>query len=451
MKRRRILIIGGLAAGPSAAAKAKRVNPGAEVTLFEATETVSYGLCEAPYAIAGVIPDEAKLVIYTPERLRDEKGIDARTLHRVEKISPSKHTITVRDMRRRTLDDHPYDKLIIAAGALPKRLGLDGEDARNVFHLSRRDDTVNILRYLADEKPSAAVIIGGGYIGMEMAEALRTRGLEVTLVHKHKLPMEGLEPAARERVLEELTKNGVEFVTNARTEALVTGEGARVTHVVTNRGTFDAGIVILAVGVEPNAALARKAGIRLGPAGGILTGERQETSADDIFAAGDCCEVTNLVTGKPMFVPLATVASRTAWVAGENAAGGRARFKGALRAIAVKVFGIEVARVGLGADEAKKAGFAPAVESITAPSKVGIMPGSEKITVAIVFDTKTGRLLGANLYGGGGAVLRADVLAAAIQQKLTVDELAQLDLIYSPPFAPLWDPILIAANKARNR
>jgi NADPH-dependent 2,4-dienoyl-CoA reductase/sulfur reductase-like enzyme len=449
MNKRSILVVGGLAAGPSAAAKAKRVNPRALVTLFESGESVSYGICETPYAIGGVIADESKLVIYSPERLREEKGIEVKTLHRVEEINPAAHEITVRDLRRRERFEVGYDKLILATGSTPRTLGLPGEHARNVFHLSSRPDTLAILSCLGTESPRNAVIIGGGFIGMEMAEAFRTRGLEVTIIHRHRLPMGGLEQEVRERILEELQKNNVRFVTNASVEGFSVDATNRVSHVLTNRGTFEADIVLLAIGVEPNTELARTAKIRVGPAGGIVTDERQQTSADDIYAAGDCCEVKNIVTGKPTYLPLATVASRAAWVAGENAAGGRAHYKGAIRAAALKVFGLEVAQVGLGSAEASSAGFVVATTSITSPSRVGLMPGGGKIMVKLVIDKTHNRLLGANLCGPEGTALRANTLGVAIQHRLSIDEIAQLDLIYAPPIAPLWDPILVAANKAR--
>jgi NADPH-dependent 2,4-dienoyl-CoA reductase/sulfur reductase-like enzyme len=451
MKNRRILVIGGLAAGPSAAAKAARTNPQAEVTLFEATGTVSYGICESPYAISGVIGAEEKLVAYTPERLRDEKGIGVKTLHRVEQILPTRHRISVRDIRNRGVAEFEYEKLIIATGATPRRLNVPGEDGRNVFHVGSRDDTRKILATLETESPQRAVIIGGGYIGMEMSEALRVRGLDVTLLHRQRLPMAGLEQETRERIHGELEQNGVHFVTNVSVEALLQDKDARVRHILTNRGSFESDLVILSVGVEPNIGLAQGARISLGENGGIITDEFQQTNADSVYAAGDCCEVKNIVSGKRMYLPLATVASRAAWVAGENAAGGRASFKGAIRAIGVKVFGLEVAQVGLSAEEAAGAGFDPVTESITAFGKVALMPGSEKVTVRLILDRRSGRLIGANLYGGSGSVLRANTIGVAIQHKLTIDELASLDLIYAPPFAPLWDPILVAANQAKKK
>ncbi len=450
MKHRRILVVGGLAAGPSAAAKARRINPQADVVLFEATETVSYGICEAPYAISGVIPDEGRLAAYTPERLREEKGVDVRTLKLVEQVLPGEKTIVVRDLRRNESVEEPYDRLILATGARPKRLNVEGTDGRNVFHLSSREETLNIIGYLEREQPKNAVIVGGGYIGMEMSEALRRRGLDVTIVHRHRLPMAGLELATRERVLEVLERHEVHFVTNAKVEALQQVDG-RVQHVITDRGTFDAGIVMLSLGVEPNVKLAKSGKVKVGTTGAIMTDERQQTNVEGIYAAGDCCEVKNLVSGKPMYLPLATIASKAAWVAGENAAGGRAAFKGAIRAIAVKVFDLEVAQVGISSEEARAAGFDVVTDTITAFGKIALMPGSGKNTITVIIDRHSGRLLGANVYGGEGAVLRANTLGVAIQHRLTIDEVSRLDMIYSPPFAPLWDPILIAANQAKKK
>jgi NADPH-dependent 2,4-dienoyl-CoA reductase/sulfur reductase-like enzyme len=446
-RQRRIVIVGGLAAGPSAAAKAARVNPRALVTMLEAGRTVSYGICEAPYAVAGLIPDEGVLAPFTPERLRQEKGIDVRILHKAETIHPTKRTITVRDLARQSFVELDYDALVLATGATPRRLGLPGEDARNVFHVSTRDDTRNILGYLAAETPSHAVIVGGGYIGMEMADALRTRGLDVTLVHRHRLPMAKLEDRTREAVFDELERNGVHFVTNASVKALPIGKDGRVTHVTANRGTFESGIVILALGVEPNVALARTAKVRLGPTGAIAVDERQQTNIDGIYAAGDCAEVRNAVTGLPIHIPLATVASRTGWVAGENAAGGRARFTGAIRAAAVGVFSLEVAQVGVSADEARRAKLSVVTETITARNAVKAMPHAADIHVTLIAESPSGRLLGANVWGAPGAVLRANTLGVAIQRRMTVGDVARFDMIYAPPFAPLWDPVLVAANQ----
>ncbi|MBI4534672.1 MAG: FAD-dependent oxidoreductase [Ignavibacteriae bacterium] len=448
--KKRILVIGGLAAGPSAASKAVRTNPNAEVTLFEQGEHISYGICEIPYYISGEV-DERGLIAYTPERLKERKGVDARVLHKVEEIIPSKRKIVVHDIRNGMSREEQYDRLIVATGSRPRLLGVDGENARNVFTVKSLENAFNIMRYMETEKPKRAVIVGGGYIGMEMADALRHRGLEVMLLHRHSLPMVGLERETRERVREELEKNSVHFVAHARTQGFAVDKQQRVTHVMTSDGSYEADIVILSLGVVPRSDVAQAAGIRVGSSGGILTDQRQQTNVDNIYAAGDCCEVRNLVNNKSMFIPLATSASKAAWVAGENAAGGKATFKGVIRAIAVKVFDLEVVQVGISSEEASNSGFDVVTETITAWDKVSIMQGSTKVWIKTIADRKTGRLLGANLIGAHGAVLRANTLAVAIQHRLTIDQMQQWDLAYSPPFTPLWDPILIAANATRKK
>ncbi len=442
---KRILVIGGLAAGPSAASKAVRSNPDVEVVMFEQGEHVSYGICEIPYYISGDV-EEQGLVAYTPARLREKKGIDARVLHKVEEILPTKRKIVVRDLKSGTTTEEKYDRLIVATGSRPRRLGVAGEDSRNVFHVKSLEQGLRIRKFIDEEKPQRAVIIGGGYIGMEMADALRSRNIEVTILHRHSLPMVGLERETREIVRQQLEQHEVQFISQAVTEGFVVDKQQRVTHVVTTNGSFEADLVILSLGVVPNSEIAKGAGIRVGSSGGILTDQRQQTNLDNIYAAGDCCEVKNLVNNKSMFIPLATIASKAGWVAGENAAGGNAVFRGAIRAIGVKVFDLEVIQVGISSEEAKESGFDVVTETITAWNKVAIMPGSKRLTIKTIADRKSKRLLGANLYGEEGAALRAHALTVAIQHRITIEEMQQLDLVYTPPFAPLWDPILVAAN-----
>ena len=442
---KRILVIGGLAAGPSAASKAVRTNADVEAVLFEQGEHISYGMCEVPYYISGEVQEKG-LIAYTPASLKEKRGVDVRILHKVEEIDPGKKKIRIRDLKEGRTREESYDRLIVATGSRPRSIGVEGEHARNVFTVKSLDQGLQIKKYIEQEKPRRAVIIGGGYIGMEMADALRSLNLEVTILHRHSLPMAGLERGTREEVRERLEKHGVTFVAHAKTEGFVLGKNQTVTHVVTSNGSFEADLVIVSMGVVPNSEIAKNAGVSVGKRGGILTDQRQQTNLDHIYAAGDCCEVKNLVTNTWMYIPLATTASRAGWVAGENAAGGKAIFRGVVRAIAVRVFDLEVAQVGISADEAKGADLDPVLETITAWSRVGIMLGSKKVTITTITDRKSKRLLGANLFGEEGAVLRANTLAVAIQQKMTINEVQQLDLAYSPPFTPLWDPILVAAN-----
>jgi NADPH-dependent 2,4-dienoyl-CoA reductase/sulfur reductase-like enzyme len=443
--RRTILVVGGLAAGPSAASKAARTDPAARVVLFEQTDAISYGICEIPYYLSGELREE-DLVVHTAESLRREKGVDVQLLSRVEEIMPSRRRIRVRDLAAGRVYEESYDRLILATGARPKVLGLDGENARNVFPVRSLDGAKALHRFLAGERPQRAVIIGAGYVGVEMAEALRTRGLDVTLLHNAELPLCGMETPAREWIRDELAAHRVNWVPSAAVVGLKVGDRQAVTHVLTPDRTFPAELVIVAIGVEPNAGLAAGAGIRTGVHGGILTDRRQATSAENVFAAGDCCEVRNLVTNRWMYAPLATLASRAAWVAGENAAGGRAFFSGALRASLVKVFSQEAVRVGVSTKEAAEAGLSPVAETILARSRAGNMPGAERLLVTLIADRRTGKLIGGNIAGQDGAGLRGHALTLGIQQGMTVDAFRSADFAYAPSFSPLWDPLLVAAN-----
>ena len=443
----RILVIGGLAAGPSAASKAKRTNPNADVLLIEQGEHISYGICEVPYYVGNVITDPNLLVSYTPQRLTQVKGVSVKTLHRAEEIVTTKKKVIVRNLDRNKTEELSYDKLILATGSRARNLEMTGERARNVFHVKSLDDGFAIRRFIEEEKPRKGVVIGGGYIGMEMCEALRVNGIETTMLHRSDVPMSGLERETRSAVLAALKKGKVDFQASQRAKELPVDQSGRVTEVRTDSGAFPVDLVILCLGVIPNVELGMTARLRLGPNKGILTDQRQTTSVDTIFAAGDCCEVKNIVNNKWMYLPLATNASKQGWVAGENAAGANASFKGAIRAIAVKVFDLEIAQVGISSVEAEKSGFQPVVEKIEGDSRVRFYPGNSTVNVILIADKKSGRLLGANVYGGAGSVLRADVLAVAIQQKMTIDEITRVDLIYAPPFSPLWDPILIAAQQ----
>jgi CoA-dependent NAD(P)H sulfur oxidoreductase len=443
--RRTIVVVGGLAAGPSAASKAARTDPNAHVILLEQSDVISYGICELPYYIGGMVAGE-DLVIHTAASLKSDKGVDVRLHHRVEEILTSARRLKVRDMNAGKVVDIAYDRLILATGATPRRLGIPGEDGRNVFHLRTLDSAHQIRHFCDSTRPHNAVIIGAGYVGVEMAEALRMCGCAVTVLDREGLPLRGMADEARTAMCEVLKKNGVTFVGNESPVSFASQNGTSVTHVLTPHATYPADLVVVAVGVEPNAGLARDAGISIGRHGGILADAWQKTSVDNILAAGDCCEVRNVVTNAWSYVPLASVASRAGWVAGTNAAGGRAKFAGALRATAVKVFDHEAVRLGLTDAEAKEAGFDPVTSTITSSSRVGMMPGAAKLTVALTADRRSGRLLGGTLFGKEGAVIRSHALAVALHQKLTVDTFRESDFAYAPTFSPLWDPLLVAAN-----
>ncbi len=450
--KRRILVIGGLAAGPSAASKAKRASPDSDVVLYEQGEFISYGICEIPYFVSNEITDPQQLIVYSPDRLLKEKGVVAKTRHLVEEIVPSKKETHIRNLNDGTTFVDKYDKLIVATGSRPKQLSIEGANARNVFTIKSLDGAYALKKFLDEERPRQAVIIGAGFIGMEMADALSARGISVDIIHRGKFPLSHLELDAEKIVVEELEHHHVRFHPDETAEWFGVGAKGNVVAVGTKSGTIETDLVIVAIGVEPNSSLAEHAGIEIGKFGGVCVSDKMKAlGAEDIYVAGDCCELRNIITRRPMYISLATTASKTAWIAGENAAGGNAVFKGTMRAIGVRVFTKEIAHVGLSATEAAESNFDPVTNTVRVPSKVGMMPGSKELLITLIADKRSSRLLGANIVGGEGAVLRANVFAAAIRHGLSVDDVAQFDLIYTPPYAPLWDGILIAAQQMKSK
>ncbi|HTX17133.1 MAG TPA: FAD-dependent oxidoreductase [Bacteroidota bacterium] len=450
--KRRILVIGGLAAGPTAASKAKRVDPDADVILYEQGEHISYGICEIPYLLSGEVSENEKLILFSPAALHDKKGVTAHTSHVVEEIIPYASEIRVRDLHSRLSRAEKYDRLIIATGSTPRKLGIDGEGSRNVFIIKDLGEAFALKKYLDEEKPRRALIIGGGFIGIEMADALVRRGIETTILHNGSMPMSKFEEDARKILLSEIETHGVSFVPRSKVEWLGRGSRGNVVAAGTKDRTIETDLVIVAVGVEPNSGLAKSAGIHTGVSGGISVDDKMRAlGAEHVYAAGDCCEVRNTVTRKPMYVSLATLASKTARIAGENAAGGGAVFKGALRAIGLRVFSKEAAQVGLSSAEAEEASFDVVLESVTTDSRVAMMPGAGKVAITLIADRRSRKLLGANVIGESGAILRANALAVAIRHGLTIDDVEQFDLIYTPPYAPLWDGIIIGARKMKKR
>lgn len=443
--KRRIVIVGGVAAGPSAAAKAKRVNPDADVVLYEAGEHVSYGVCEIPYYISGEVSDAKKLEVLTPERLQKEKGVIVHTNHLVEEILPSKREIKIKNLLHGKSISDRYDKLIIATGNTSKKINVEGENARNVFHIKTLSGAHALFNYIKEEHPRSAAIIGAGFIGLEMADALQKIGIDVTVLHRSQSPLSLTSAETQKEIIAELERNSIAFIPNAAVEWFGIGSRQNVVAVGLKERTIETDLVIIAVGVEPNTSLARQSRIHIGKYDGILTGTKMNAlGVDSIFAAGDCCELKNIVTKKPFYVSLATTASKTGWVAGENAAGGLAHFKGAIRSIGVRVCGLEIAQVGLTEKEARDAGFNTVSSTIVTTSRIGFMPNSSALTITTLADKKTKKVLGACVFGKEGAVQRANVFALAIQHGLTADDLSELDMVYAPPFAPLWDGVLMS-------
>jgi NADPH-dependent 2,4-dienoyl-CoA reductase/sulfur reductase-like enzyme len=426
-----LVVIGGVAAGLSAAARARRIDPRLEIVVLEKGPVISYGACGLPYFVEGRVREVTDLITYTPEYFRKERNIDVRTAARVTAISHPRREVVLESGAKVA-----YEKLIIATGARGGLPDLPGAQLPHVFTLHTLDDAARMRRFLVDRRPRSAVVIGAGYIGVEAADALRRNGLRVTILERsaHALlrPDDGFTLAVRAQ----LERHGVELRTGVPVMAI---EPGLVTGV-------PADLVVMAAGFQPNVELAAAAGIEIGRSGAIRTDERMETNLRGVYAAGDCAEVTHLVTGRPTWIPLGTTANKAGRVAGACAAGARERFAGIVGTSIVSVFGMGFATTGFSAAEARAEGFTPVAARIEARSRPRYYEGV-KTVVELVADSVTRRLVGGSVIGEDGAAGRINVIATALHARMRVDEFEQLDLAYSPPFTPVWDPILIAAQQ----
>lgn len=448
MTTARVVVIGGVAAGMSAASQVRRRLPGASVIVFERGDDVSYGACGMPYNIEAPERRIDDLVVISAARFRSERNIDVRTGHDVIAIDTAGKTVRVLDRDSGKQSVEAWDQLVIATGARAARPPLPGIDLPGVFVLRELSDGAAIKRYLESASPRRAVIIGAGYIGMEMAEALRGRDLDVTVLEKQTQILPGYDPAIADIALAKLHAEDVAVRTDTTITRIEAG-GDGALRVCTASGCHEAELVLVSVGVRPNAELARDAGIALGHTGAIAVDHAMRTSAPDVFAAGDCAEAYHRVLGAFVWLPLGTTANKQGKVAGINASGGDARFGGIVGTAGFKLFDLEVARTGIGPGESADSRWRR-VRVVSKHANRGHgFPGAGRITSVLFVDGASGRLLGAQMIGPGAVATRIDVYAAALHAGMTVDDIEGLDLAYAPPFAPVYDPILIAARVAR--
>ena len=446
MSRERLIVVGGVAAGLSAASQARRRNHEMEIRVYEKGADISYSACGLPYFVGGLVPDADSLRVHSSEFFRAERDIDVFTHHEVVEISTSRRRASVVTPRGGSPEDIHYDHLVLATGAAPAWPEIPDTGLKGVFHVNDLQSTVALKQHLASTSVSKAVIVGGGYIGLEMAEALKTETRAVVLLERSPRLFEAVDEEIVQVVERELIKNGVEVHTEASVAALAGDAQGVVRRVHSNTASFEADCVVLATGVRPRTKLARDSGLQLGAGGAVSVNEYQETSVAAVYAAGDCADTLNLVSGQRAYVPLGTTANKQGRVAGENAAGGRERFPGIVATAVVKVFELEVARTGLSSDEAQAAGYRVAPATVKAPARARYLGGKD-ILVKLIGDRSSGRLLGAQMVGPEGVAKRIDVLATALHSRLTAEQVYQLDLSYAPPFSTAWDPILIAARQ----
>ena len=443
-----VLVVGGNAAGMTAASRAKRLDPGLRVTVLEAGPRIAYSICGLPYYVGGRVAQLEELELFTPERLKNERGIDARIQTRAVELLPAARRVVVEDARTGSRSSLSFDRLLLATGYRPRRPAFSGFDLAGVHTVARLDDGAAVRSCIDGGEAGRAVLIGAGYVALEMAEALVGRGVRVTLVERERQVFPALDAEIAALVEAELARHGVEVLTGREVAGLSGTSGGRVEAVELARGglRLPAGLVLVDIGVEPNVDLARDAGLALGPSGGIEVSDRMETSAFGVYAAGNCVETVNLASGRPEVLPLGTVAAKQGRVAGENLAGRRTRFRGAVGTSIVKVFDVVAARTGLTEGQARAAGFAPLAATIEGKFRAAYFGGAPA-TVKVVADAASGRLLGAQIVGSAEGAASIDVAATAITAGMDVSEASGLDLAYAPPAGALWHPLLIALNQ----
>ncbi len=442
------VIIGGDAAGMSAASKIRRLQPEAEMVVFEKGKYISFAACGIPYWIGGIIEDGRKLQVLTPKIAREKRDIDVRIHHEVIKINPPSKTVTVRDIKSNKIFETAYDKLLIATGARAALPAIPGIEQDGVYTLRTLGDGNQIQSYLQNNNVKHATVIGAGYIGVEMAENLRHLGLAVTMIGIYDQIVPTFDKDILEQVQEHIIEQGVDLKLNTQVTDIDSSNQGLV--VKSSAGDVETDLVIVSTGVNPNTELARDVGIKLGSKGAILINELMQTSDPDIYAAGDCCEHHHLVLDESIWIPLATSANKGGRIAGENMAGGSVPFPGILGTAVIKIFDYNIAQTGLSEKQARATDKYSEIDTvmITGGSKAHYYPGSTPVTVKMVVDKSSKRLLGAQIIGKSDVAKRLDVLATAITAKMTVADVAMLDLTYAPPVAPVYDPIHVAANVA---
>ncbi len=444
----KVLIIGGDAAGMSAASRAKRNNPDLDVTVLEKTMDVSYSACGMPYNISDPTRDIGDLVVRQADVFRDKQGIHLLTGHCAESIDPLGRTVAGTSIQGKAFQ-FSYDKLLIATGGSPIVPNLDGFDLPGVMALKSLEDGRKIKAFIKTNNVKKVIIIGMGYIALEMCEALRARSIAVDMVKPGPVFLPWMEKELSDAVRKEVESHQVKMHIGhqvQKIEAL-----GKALNIICSDLTLESEMVLVAVGIKPNSELAGRAGLEMGVDNAIAVDRRLKTSDENIYAAGDCADAYHVVTGKKTWIPLALRANRAGWAAADNICGNAVELPGVAGTAVFKVFDLEVARTGLTMDAAEKSGFEPAKVVIKTRSRAHAHPGASVIHVQMVGDKKTGRLLGVQMVGKEGVAHRINAPAVALHNQMTVEAYGQADLAYAPPFGPTWDPTLTAANQLLKR
>ena len=439
----KIVIVGGVAGGATAAARIRRLHEQAEIVVFERTGFISYANCGLPYYIGGIIEDPEDLTLQTPESFFRRFRVDMRVRHEVIAIHRDRKTVSVRNLNTGAEFEESYDKLLLSPGAKPVRPNLPGVDHPKLFSLRTVEDTFKIKEFVNETSPKSAVIVGGGFIGLETAENLRYLGLEVTMVQRPKQLMNPFDADMAAFIHGEVRKHGIRLALGQSVEGFADRDGG-VDVLLKGCAPLHADMVILAIGVSPESSLAKDAGLELGLKGSILVSDRMETSDPDIYAVGDAVQVKHYVTGDDALIALAGPANKQGRIAADNICGGDSRYLGSQGSSVIKVFGLTAASTGINETNARKAGLDVDTVILSPMSHAGYYPGGKVMTMKVVFEKGTYRLLGAQIVGYDGVDKRIDVLATAIHAGLKGPQLKDLDLAYAPPYSSAKDPVNMA-------
>ena len=439
----KVVIVGGVAGGATAAARIRRLNEQAEIVVFERSEYISYANCGLPYYIGGVITDPEELTLQTPESFFSRFRVDMKVRHEVTAIHPDRKTVSVINLETGETFEESYDKLLLSPGAKPTQPRLPGVGLSKLFTLRTVEDTFRIKEYIQKNKPGSAVLAGGGFISLELAENLRELGMKVTIVQRPKQLMNPFDPDMAAFIHAEVRKHGVELALGHTVEGFEEKDGG-VDVLLKDEVPLHADMVVLAIGVSPDTGLAKDAGLELGIKGSIVVNDRMETSVPDIYAVGDAVQVKHFVTGQDALISLAGPANKQGRIAADNICGGDSRFKGSQGSSVVKVFDMTAATTGVNETNAKKAGLDVDTVILSPMSHAGYYPGGKVMTIKVVFEKETYRLLGAQIVGYEGVDKRIDVIATAIHAGMKATELKDLDLAYAPPYSSAKDPVNMA-------
>ncbi len=445
----KVVIIGGVAGGATAAARLRRLDEQAEIVVFERSGYVSYANCGLPYYIGGVIEDPEALTLQTPESFFSRFRVTMKVRHEVTALHPERKTVSVKNLETGEEFEEPYDKLLLSSGAKPTQPRLPGVGLEKLFTLRTVEDTFRIKDYIRQNHPRSAVLAGGGFIGLELAENLRELGMEVTIVQRPKQLMNPFDPDMASFIHGEMRRQGVKLALGYAVEGFEEKDGG-VDVLLKDSAPLHADMVVLAIGVTPDTALAKEAGLELGLKGSIVVNSRMETSLPDIYAVGDAVQVRHSVTGQDVLLSLAGPANKQGRIAADNICGGDSRYLGSQGSSVLKVFGMTAAVTGVSETNAKKAGLDADAVVLSPMSHAGYYPGGKLMTMKVIFEKETFRLLGAQIVGYEGVDKRIDVLAAAIHAGLTAIRLKDLDLAYAPPYSSAKDPVNMAGFLIEN-